>query len=69
VNAPLSTSRFWKPMMRRIVSSRAGFSKIFHRAKLRKLTSRMSRLSVGSRSLPNGRSPLRLSIQVTTPPS
>ena len=62
--APLATSRLWKPMMRCTVASRGGVSMIFQRARLRKLTSRMSRLSVGSRSLPKGRSPARLSIQV-----
>src|SRR5258708_35018703 len=67
VNAPLDTSRFWKPMIRCKVSSRCGVSMIFQRATWRKLTSRMSRLSVGSRSLPKGRSPASLLIQVTTP--
>src|SRR4030088_180426 len=48
VKAPLSTNFRWKPMMRWTVSSRDGVSMIFQRLRLRKLTSRMSRLSVGA---------------------
>jgi DNA-directed RNA polymerase subunit beta len=52
LKAPLSASRRWKPRMRCTVSSRDAVSRIFHRFRFRNETSRMSRLRVGSRSLP-----------------